>query len=273
MSILHLDLVSFGQFRLVNRRADEIIGIIPEFRIITEYAMDVLGCVMAVRMGHLITYQALYEKLCTYGCETCGNLASYLYILRFARVCYPCFTGRPEYLAVESRYAKQAYGLSCKELNTIPRLHSIPGEYYMKMQRRSLELVDNGAALEAGLELHGGRVGMDDYVREEQARKRYEYRLLYDQRQAEGLQPAMRRPRPMRPRSPDGEMNPFRFMAVARMPWYSTAKRKKYWGLYCSGCDHPSSPPPHLYRRYTVESFREHIKKFGMVVDNRHVRD
>lgn len=271
MSILELDLLSLAQFRQTNRRARQITDLIPQYEIITTHAPDALPSIIAVKMGHLITCQALYDKLCTAECETCGNLASYLYILRFTRVCFPCFTERPEYHPVKSSYAMHAYGLNREKFNTLPRLKSIPGKYALKPHTSPRELVDKGVALNAGLELHGTSEGIKRYADEQFARKRCEYKGLFEWAKAEGRNPIMRRPYVPRKPADTKEMNPERFMAVINMPWYNTATRESVWGFYCRACDQPSAEPPYFWRRYTVDSFREHVKKFGRIVDNKHV--
>lgn len=273
MIILQLDLLSLVRFRQTNRRARDIMDLIPQYEIIITHAPDALLSINAVKMGHLITCQGLYDKLCTSECETCGNLSSYLYILRFKRVCFPCFTERPEYLPVRSSYAKQAFSLNREKFNTLPRLKSIPGGYALKPHTSPRELVDKGVALNAGLELHGSREGINKYADKEYARKRCEYKELFVQAKAEGWNPVMRRPYVPRKPADCKEMNPERFMAVVSMPWYNTTTRESVWGMYCRACDQPSTEPPNFWRRYTVESFREHVKKFGRIVDNKHVAD
>lgn len=44
----------------------------------------------------------------------------------------------------------------------------------------------------------------------------------------------------------DGQSgNPFRFVAIARVPWLSRESQEVKWGFYCIGCEKPKCRPLH----------------------------
>lgn len=60
-------------------------------------------------------------------------------------------------------------------------------------------------------------------------------------------------------------------MAVVRAPSMSLPAASKEWGFYCEGCrDQTRSRPLHWRRKYTVETFKDHILQHGHIVDGVH---
>lgn len=277
--ILQFDLLSLTHFRGVNRRAREITDSVPEYNIIITHARYAFCTILRVEMGHLISCQALYDKLCSAKCESCGDFAVYLYMLRFERVCRTCFTDGPRFLPVKQDYAKRAYGLSRKKLATLPSLKPIPGLYSLFNKHHThRRILDKQTAINAGIEVYGSYESMRKYVTDRIARNNREYEELYRQEKAKGRKPALRRS--LSPRLDDKKsMNGERYMAVTRMPWYNEDTRMSDWGFYCRACKEPQDGVTlvpdwwtNSWRRFNVESFREHIKKFGRIVNYRHVR-
>ncbi|KAK2767547.1 hypothetical protein FQN54_003705 [Arachnomyces sp. PD_36] len=222
MVILQLDLLSLTRFRLVNRLAKKVTGLIPEYQRIIEHAREAFLSILAVEMGHLITCQTLYDKI-------------------------------------------------REKIDSLPCVRTIPGQYLpLRFSSSRRPMVDEEAALNAGIELHGSRNGIVKYVTSEIARKRREYRESFEKAQAEGRNPILRRPYIPRKPADDKSWNRARFMGVVRMPWYNEATRKPEWGLYCLACKQPPVGQASYKRRLTVEGFREHVKEFGRIVDYKH---
>lgn len=241
-----LDLRTFTDFQHVNRRAMSLVESFPQYKAIRKHACNALRGIIHVGAGRWITCEMLYEKLRTAECEECGDFGGYLYILTCKRVCFLCLSEDKQYLPLRYRQAIRKFGLNRPILRALPSMKSIPGTYSpnQKKVRAHITLVDSDCARRAGIMLHGSVSAMEQDVSSMAAQD------------------------PV-----DGKSgNPLRFMAIVRAPWLNKSSQEPEWGFYCAGCQKKPfhCRPRHFRRKFTVGSFREHLRECGNIQHGKH---
>ena len=264
-------------FRHLNRRARDAVDSCSPFRAITVHARPAFIGILSIGAAEWITCQAFYSSLCTAECEECGDFAGYVYVLTCKRVCFLCFTESPRYLPLRYSHAIRKYGITRNIIESLPRMWSLPGTYSPNVKKvpKRVSLVDSESASHAGIALHGSLEAMEKYVADQTNQKilQYKERLSYAAQYGFGTKMSIPRP-PMTEDIFDGKSgNPFRFMAVVRMPWLDRARQELEWGFHCQGCrrkSRPGHPCGHWRQKYVDASFREHLDKMGSIRDGMH---
>ncbi|KAL2133610.1 hypothetical protein VTI74DRAFT_2048 [Chaetomium olivicolor] len=116
------DVASLLRFRQANRRARQLMTTLPEYRVVTEYAMDSVLALYKTSIASHFTLTDILAALGTENCPLCGQFGGFVFLLAFRRCCFACL-GAPE-LAVY-----QARTITNKRLQNVPVLRSIPGRY------------------------------------------------------------------------------------------------------------------------------------------------
>jgi hypothetical protein len=267
-----LDLRTLTDFRRINRRAIELVNSLPQYKAINTHALNALRGILSIETGRWITCRTLYEKLCTPGCEQCGDFGGYLYLLTCKRVCFLCLSQDRRYLPLSPRRASWKFGLDSRIINTLPRMRVICGTYSPNEKRISAPsvLVDYESALHAGISLHGSLSAMQKYVADMEAQKLQAYSARVAAMKRSGsITRRMRQPLTSDPF--DGQSgNPFRFVAIVNVPWLNRSLQEVEWGFHCVGCEKSCRPPLHYRRKFTAASFDDHLKQFGNIQDRKH---
>lgn len=165
-----LDISAIDQFKAMNRRSFEAVNTHPQFKIINLQAHDTLRGLRAIKTDHMITVEALFEKLCTSQCSECGDYGGYIYLVTFERVCCRCFTEKGRYLPLREIDAVKKFGLTLEILRTIPRFQGYPGHYGEELgyfpgeNEPYISLIDRASAYGAGIVCHGSFEAMQEYV-------------------------------------------------------------------------------------------------------------
>ena len=165
-----LDISAIDQFKAMNRRSFEAVNTHPQFKIINLQAHDTLRGLRAIKTDHMITVEALFEKLCTSQCSECGDYGGYIYLVTFERVCCRCFTEKDRYLPLREIDAVKKFGLTLEILRTIPRFQGYPGHYGEELgyfpgeNELYISLIDRASAYGAGIVCHGSFEAMQEYV-------------------------------------------------------------------------------------------------------------
>jgi hypothetical protein len=253
--VWQLDLRTLTDFRHINRRAMWLVESSPQYKVIRKHAYNALRGIICNEAGRWITCEMLYEKLCTAECEECGDFGGYLYILTCKRVCFLCLSEDKQYLPLRYRHAirkfglkrpiLRKFGLKRPILHSLPSMKSIPGTYSpnRKKVRAQLTLVDSDCARRAGIMLHGSVSAMEQYVSSKAAKDPFNGR----------------------------SGNPLRFMAIVRTPWLNKSSQELEWGFHCTGCrESHISRPLHFRRKFTIGSFKEHLRECGNIRDGEH---
>lgn len=271
MTLIRLDIQSLSDFRRVNTKAKQTTDSIPQYKRIMAYVPASVRGSLNIKTARFFSCLDLYETLLTAECDSCGDFGGYLYLVTCCRVCFLCFTEKPDYLPILRKDAIRKFGLGSKHLASLPCLKSFPGRYSprgIKCRRREI-LIDYAAARQAGIAVHGSASSMEEYA-SEMASKRldaYNAKLSLGRTNGTNLRP---------PRSEDPfdglSSNPRRFMAIVRAPFFSVQTVVPEWGFHCVACkSHHYGRPLHWRRKYTKDSFQDHIKECGEVVKKNHV--
>ncbi|KAJ5374294.1 hypothetical protein N7517_006300 [Penicillium concentricum] len=151
----------------------------------------------------------------------------------------------------------------------LPSFKTIPGRYSSGgiKCRRQLTLIDHSAAREAGIIVHGSSTAMKEYASGSLTNRIQAHQSRNAQSTRRG------KPRPLRSDdSFDGfSSNPMRFMGIIRAPVLDTTTGAPEWGFHCIACKpYHYSRPLHWRRKFTKESYRNHIEECGEIIDGQH---
>ena len=160
----HLDFQSLSRFSRVSLRAKEMVeDDCPAYYDMMEYAPEALT---ALGRTGLLKYhpapllrQTLYSSECAY----CFEFGGYLLLLTCERVCMYCLWTKPSLWATTADLAQECFNLTEDQLQRIPSLYSIPGEYIWG-SREVYRLVNVGDAKRLALEVHGSDEAIAELV-------------------------------------------------------------------------------------------------------------
>ncbi|KAH2761567.1 hypothetical protein KXW10_000389 [Aspergillus fumigatus] len=272
--LTQLDIRSLTDFRRVNQRALQVVDSIPQYKAIIKHAPASLRGIISIGTGRWISCQDLYEKLCTAECDSCGDFGGYLYLITCRRVCFLCFTEKPDYLPLLRADAIRKFGLRHEHLTRLPAMKSVPGCYSPReiKVRTRLTLFDHDTARQVGVAVHGTVSTMEQYALQMTFQRLERYQSRKSQQT-----PGAGKSTPRRPRSEDefdGRMsNPKRFVAIVRAPFLDVRTGSSEWGSHCVACrPYHYNRPLHWRRKFTDKSFEDHIKECGEIIDGKHVR-
>ena len=162
--LLYTDLPSLTAFRRLNRRAMDLVDSIPQYAAIIKHCPDIIRAIISIQ-ADAFSCDVLYKTLSTTGCSTCERFGDHLYLIDCRRVCYLCFTRKPEYFPLTigraSRFSPPRgtqrcnATTSCQHLRAAnpPSVLSLPGRYCCAwtngatLAKKRLELFDRRAVI------------------------------------------------------------------------------------------------------------------------------
>lgn len=231
--LLHLDLRSLINFRMVNRRGCLTVDSIPQFSSITKHAQVAIQAALAIQTAPWITCERLYDTLCTIECKTCGDFAGYIYMLTCERVCFLCLSDNERFLPYDLTPRK--YKTLRDALCDLPHMKSIPGRYCPLPKKCS---------------------------------RRFR---LWDRESARSSTISMEQVEQADANTFDGKSdNKLRFMAIVEVPVLDPKTGESEQGRYCLGCKNSySGQSRHFRRRFNEHTLQEHVKECGPIVDDK----
>ncbi|KAG6848767.1 hypothetical protein H0H93_014292 [Arthromyces matolae] len=241
--LLHLDIPSLTRFRVLNRRTMELVNSIRQYTAIIQHCPNIIRAIVSIQ-ADAFDCGTLFRTLCTIQCSTCNRFGDHLYLIDCRRVCYFCFTMRPEYLPLTTREASRLLTLSAMPhaesgikssrkllaLSNPPSILSLPGRYCCVkrdgiLQRKRIQL--------------------------------YDRQTLVQSLTGDGL-----------PRQDKFTGEPKRFMAIITAPILLNGGRQVDYGLFCLGCwDETAEETKHFRIKYPTPGISEHIAKYGPIVE------
>ncbi|KAJ3571816.1 hypothetical protein NP233_g3496 [Leucocoprinus birnbaumii] len=243
--LLQLDIPSLTRFRGLNRRTMELANSVRQYTAIIEHCPNIIRAIVSIQ-ADAFDCGTLYRTLCTSQCSTCNHFGDHLYLIDCRRVCYFCFTRRPEYFPLTSYEASRLFTSNAMpqngtksprkllELAKPPSILSLPGRYCVawtwrggNLQRKRLRLYDRQAVVQ-NLAGHG-LPQLDKTTRE-----------------------------------------PKRHMAIITAPILLDGGRQVDPGFFCLGCrDKDNTEHIEPWRiKYTTQGMSEHIASYGPVVEH-----
>ncbi|PGG98979.1 hypothetical protein AJ80_09434 [Polytolypa hystricis UAMH7299] len=265
MILIQLEIRSLTDFRRVSQRAKQAVDSIPQYKKIILHAPASIRGTLSIGTGNLFSCQKLYETLCTGECESCGDFGGYLYLITCRRVCFLCFTEKPEYLPLLQTDATQKFRLRHGDTANLPSMRSVPSRYSPRKIkcRTRLTLIDHDATRQFGITMHGTIGAMEQYASEITSEEMEQYHTRKSRHMKDC---AILR----QPRSEDAfdghSSNPRRFMAIVRAPLLDARTGSPEWGFHCAACGpHHYDRPFHWHRMFTMKSFEDHIREIQYI--------
>ncbi|KID62136.1 uncharacterized protein G6M90_00g051530 [Metarhizium brunneum] len=146
-----LDVRSCFRLRQTNRRARQLVSGTHEYRTVAQHALESLRAVLRTCLSPHVTISALYQALCTRGCQICGaEFGGFLFLLTITRCCFNCIESSSRLrLVMLADVAKRA-GVSSF---TLPRrlavLRTLPGKTQRRPWDRRISVVSYEQATDA----------------------------------------------------------------------------------------------------------------------------
>ncbi|KAK5116506.1 hypothetical protein LTR62_008055 [Meristemomyces frigidus] len=265
-----LDLVTLAAFRRLNARSMQIVDSMPSYRTIIRECPGVLRGLYSIQYGSQVLVEQLWHTLGTANCQDCGDFGGYIYLLTCRRVCFRCFWSGSQYYPLRVSEASKQYGVSKRSLGDLPAMRSIPGQYSMaeKYRLTPTTLLDRETVRLRAIAIHGSEDSMLSHVKQKTTTldATYQGKLILARSGPTAVRP--RRPSPAEPTNgPNGD--PRRYMAIIKAPHIDHKTLYVEWGRYCKGCER--SYRNHMWRRrYVFDTFVEHLRELGDIVDGVH---
>ncbi|KAL3423934.1 F-box domain-containing protein [Phlyctema vagabunda] len=241
-----LDLQTLTDFRAISWRARALVDSFPPYSAIVRHSPDALRALLSTHMAVYFTAQDIFEALCTQACFSCGHFGPFLDMFTGHRHCIICVTYSDDLLSMTASSAKREFGLNPKTMRTLPALLSLPGQYTEseKTYRRRTQLVRMLSATAAASMQHEDSSA--PYRRPE---------------------PSQLVPPPIlhqfRERVDGHGQNPYRFMAMVRLPALDRSTENLEWGVSCQACClGPRDERRGYYNWNTVYSAAEYVEHF-----------
>ena len=133
--LLQLDIPSLTRFRSLSHRAMQLVNSVRQYTAIIKHCPNIIHAIVSIQ-GDAFDCRTLYRTLCTTRCSTCnrfGNLIDDCH-----RVCFFCFSERPEYFLLTRHEAHKLFTSNAKPHSNLPSFHklfklanppSLPGRY------------------------------------------------------------------------------------------------------------------------------------------------
>lgn len=207
--LLYNDMPSLTSFRRVNRRAMELVDSVPQYAAIAKHCPDIIRAILAVE-ADAFDCRVLYRTLSTSRCSTCSRFGDFLYLIDCRRVCYLCFTERPE-------YSPLTIGRASRLLIADPTRPRVAG-------RQSLRAAESPGALRLPRRYGDAWTG-ESGIFLRKPNQLFDRRAWIQDLEGFGL-----------PNDGKTSREPLRFMAIITAPYLFDSGRQADWGDFCLGC-------------------------------------
>lgn len=241
--LLQVDIPSLTRFRSVNRRAMELVDSVRQYAALIQHCPNIVRAIVSIQADSF-DCGTLYRTLSTSRCSTCERFGDHLYLIDCRRVCYFCFTRRPEYFPLTIGQASSFFapdakkpGITARQLLHManpPSVLSLPGRYCGSSTR------NGGHLAPERLEL-------------------FDRQAVVPSLAASGF--------------PRTTTEPRRYMAIITAPYLVDAGRQADWGYFCYGCrEENREKAKHFRTKYTREDALEHVAMYGPVEERPRIR-
>jgi len=222
LEIIHLtfnmlDLQTLIDFRTISWRARALVDSFSPYNEIIQYCPDALRALLSTHMSVYFTAQDILQALYAESCFVCGHPGLFFDMFTSYRCCITCVSNSDSLLCVTASFAKRKLGLNSKTMSMLPTLLSIPGKYAEKektYQRRILLVRMLSAAVAVSIQQEDSNSS-------------------HPRPRSLGKGPI---PRQLLLRLDRHRQNPYRFMAVVRLPFLDRGTGALNWGVSCRAC-------------------------------------
>ncbi|KAK2757534.1 hypothetical protein FQN54_004503 [Arachnomyces sp. PD_36] len=156
--LLDLDLHSLGMLRRVNSTMRCLVESLLEYSVLRNHASHTLRVMDATKCTASFPVRRLFQELSQPYCRTCSDFGPYLYLPTLTRSCFNCNMYRPEYQVAPTPDVMLHFGISGKDLKSIPILYPLrDNKHHMDdvVECSKQRMVDVAQARELGLRING----------------------------------------------------------------------------------------------------------------------
>lgn len=230
-----LDLNSLRMLRRVNTTMRSLIESLPEYFLLKKHASYTLRIMDATRCTSYFPIRWIFQELCHSRCRTCSDFGPFLYLPTITRSCFKCNISRSEYQVAPTPDAMFRFGISRKDLKSIPIIYPLPGKW--NKQR----MVDVAQARALGLRLHGSLKKMNRSFQTRFKERREKEELAWSKWREDVISRGSERREPRYRHFPSELVDTFqasvwRLLGTTSFPHWDRQKRALESGLYCRAC-------------------------------------
>lgn len=169
--LLILNLLDFQSLSRVSRvcfRGKIIVESLSSYRQVMQHAPKVLTALTKTNLISRYPASFILHTLQTRQCVSCLDFGAFLYLPSCERVCLECLYQNRGLWMITTATARKCFGLTQRQLRTIPIMRSIPGTYSVrtleKTHRRIYQLVSVRHAKQLGLDVHGSLEKLAEFM-------------------------------------------------------------------------------------------------------------
>ncbi|KAG8668322.1 hypothetical protein FPOAC1_007701 [Fusarium poae] len=155
----YLDFQSLSRLSRVSFRGKIVVESLLSYKQVMQHAPKVLTALTKTNLISLYSASLVLQTLRTSRCVSCFDFGAFLYLPTCERVCLECLYQNRGLWMITIATAKKCFGLSQRQIQTIPIMRNIPGTYSVrtleKTHRRVNQLVSVRHAKQLGLDVHG----------------------------------------------------------------------------------------------------------------------
>jgi hypothetical protein len=236
-----LDFLSILRFSLASKRANESVHSLPAHRDLFLHASAALAALGRTRTIAHHSAGRLRAVLRAWRCLYCGGFGAYLFLPTCERCCWFCLENNPALWVVSRGVAGKCFSLSSAELDLLPTLLSIPGQYCVgydtSVQKDRQRLVAVKAAKQLALSIHQSEdkiLGLAKKIPRISSKRLSQYRHYH----AAAVEPP---PEVDVASQPAGRLAASHvrdpFPGMASIPFPAVTRDGLEHGLWCRGCD------------------------------------
>ena len=149
-----LDFQALSRLARASLRAKTIVESLPAYAELVQHAPDALAVLGHTRTIRHHSAAQLRAVLRSTACA-CGAFGPFLFLVTGERCCLNCIVWKPAFWAMPKARAMRCFGLSKQDVDQLPSLRSVPGDYEHGPCRRTFQLVSVKMAKARGLAVHG----------------------------------------------------------------------------------------------------------------------
>ncbi|KAK3683743.1 hypothetical protein B0T22DRAFT_259775 [Podospora appendiculata] len=124
-----LDITSVLQLLQVNRRAREVVAVVPEYSFVTKHGLEAVLALCKVRLASCFSLADLDAALRTEKCPRCSELGGFIFLPTLQRCSFSCLQEAPELQVLSASRVGHKLHRRTNRNGSIPILRSISGVY------------------------------------------------------------------------------------------------------------------------------------------------
>ena len=129
MIAAHLDVQSLRNLSATSSQMHNFVASLKKYQVIQNHLPGLLSLLTRTLVLPYFSITQIYSVLTNEECTACGRFGGLVFLLTMQRCCSQCAINKLQFSPMTPTAATRKHGLSKSALNTIPKLHGIPGNY------------------------------------------------------------------------------------------------------------------------------------------------